>query len=277
MKTILPAWRKTRVGAPCLALAWLSLLAIGFGTDLLSAQPPAEIPTLYIIGDSTVRNGTKGQVGWGDPIVQFFDTNRIRILNRAIGGRSSRTFLTEGRWDKIVNELKPGDFVIMQFGHNDGGSLDDPQRARGSLKGLGEATREIDNPITKKHETVHTYGWYMSKYVSDTKDKGAIPIVCSPVPRNIWKDGKVARASRDYGEWAAQVAKAGSAAFLDLNEIIARKYESLGEEKVNLLFGGDHTHTNAEGARLNASLVSEELRNLKNNPLAAFLLPETKP
>ena len=76
-------------------------------------------PTLFIIGDSTVRNSTAGQMGWGDPLVAHFDPAKIEIINRAIGGRSSRTFLTEGRWDAVMAHLKPGDFVLIQFGHND--------------------------------------------------------------------------------------------------------------------------------------------------------------
>src|SRR2546426_11415695 len=133
--------------------------------------PTASQPTLFIIGDSTVRNGTKGQMGWGDPILALFDSVKIRVVNRAIGGRSSRTFLTEGRWGKVLEELKSGDFVLMQFGHNDSGPLDDSSRARGSIRGTGEETREIDNPITKKQEVVHSYGWYLRQYVRDAKAK----------------------------------------------------------------------------------------------------------
>src|SRR3954463_8372489 len=84
-----------------------------------------KLPTLFIVGDSTVHNGTRGQVGWGEPGAAFFDPAQVRVVNRAIGGRSSRTFQTEGRWDKVLAELKPGDFVLIQFGHNDGGPLDD--------------------------------------------------------------------------------------------------------------------------------------------------------
>src|SRR4051812_19809930 len=94
-------------------------------------------PVFYIIGDSTVRNGDgsgKSQLwGWGSVISSYFDTSKISVQNHAIGGRSSRTFLTEGRWDKIMATLKEGDYVIMQFGHNDGGPLDDTARARGSI------------------------------------------------------------------------------------------------------------------------------------------------
>src|SRR5213593_1447638 len=103
----------SRILVPCALLA--SLLLIGPA----AAQPP----TLFIIGDSTVNNGTKGQQGWGTPLAGLFDPARIKVENRARGGRSSRTFLTEGLWDRVVASLKPGDFVLMQFGHNDGGPL----------------------------------------------------------------------------------------------------------------------------------------------------------
>lgn len=247
----------------------LSLLAAA--VTAAPALRAAENPTLFIIGDSTVKNGTRGQKGWGEVIDEQFDTSRIKIANHAIGGRSSRTFLTEGRWDRVLSELKPGDFVLMQFGHNDSGPLDDKQRARGSLKGIGEETREIDNPITKKHEIVHTYGWYLRRYVTDAKSKGATPIVCSPVPRNIWKNGKVARATNDYGAWAAQVSRAEKVPFLDLNEIIAARLEAKGETNVPSLFFGDHTHTSPEGARFNAQAVVDGLKQMQDCAVCKFL------
>src|ERR1700730_12853744 len=119
------------------------------------------LPILFLVGDSTVKTGTKGQQGWGDRIAVFFDQAKIKVENHAIGGRSSRTFQNEGRWDKILAAAQPKDFVLVQMGHNDGGPLDDAARARGTLRGIGEETRAIDNPITKKKEVVHTYGWYL--------------------------------------------------------------------------------------------------------------------
>src|SRR6187397_568546 len=120
-----------------------------------------EKPVFYIIGDSTVKNGDgtgkNNQMGWGTVITPFFDTTKISVRNHAIGGRSSRTFVTEGRWDKILEILKKGDYVLMQFGHNDAGPLDDTARARGTIKGIGEDSIEIYNPIRKKKEVVHTY------------------------------------------------------------------------------------------------------------------------
>src|SRR6185437_3760476 len=104
-------------------------------------------PVFYIIGDSTVKNGN-GKAdnllqGWGSFITDYFDTTKITIENDAIGGRSSRTFMTDGRWDKILQKLQKGDYVIMQFGHNDSGPLDDTARARGTIKGIGNDSVEI--------------------------------------------------------------------------------------------------------------------------------------
>jgi lysophospholipase L1-like esterase len=234
-----------------------------------------EKPVFYIIGDSTVKNGSgtgKGGLwGWGSLIADYFDTTKISVQNHAIGGRSSRTFLTERRWDAILAALKKGDFVIMQFGHNDGGPLDDTARARGSIKGIGNESREIYNPITKKHETVYTYGYYMRKYIRDTKAKGAIPIVCSPIPRNEWRDGKVVRSKDSYAGWAEQVAKEEGAYFIDLNDLVATKYEEMGAATVKSFFPGDHTHTDLNGAKLNAQIVMEQLKKINPGNLKKYM------
>jgi lysophospholipase L1-like esterase len=243
----------------------------------VSAQAQKPLPSLFIIGDSTVKNSTQGLQGWGDEIGAFFDQTRIKVDNRARGGRSSRTFQTEGLWDQVLSELKPGDFVLMQFGHNDGGPVNDDSRARGSLRGTGDETEEIDNLITKKHEVVRTYGWYMKKFVTDIKAKGATAIVLSQIPRNIWKDGKVERVAGTYGGWAAVAAKSGGAFFFDLNDFVAGRYESIGQEKVGKdYFLTDHTHTTPAGAQLNAQAVVTGITGLKNCPLAGFLLTKAK-
>ena len=241
-------------------------------TSTVAVQAQTLTPTLFIIGDSTVKNSTKGQQGWGDPLAELFDPTKIKVVNRARGGRSSRTFQTEGLWDQVLAELKTRDFVLMQFGHNDGGAINDDSRARGSLKGLGNEVEEIENLLTKKHEIVHTFGWYMRKYVTDTKAKGAIPIVISPVPRNIWVDGKVERRASTYAGWAAEVAKSEKAFFIDLNEIVAAKYETIGQETVGKdYFKTDHTHTTPLGAKLNAETIAAALKSLKGCKLAKYL------
>lgn len=232
-------------------------------------------PVLYIVGDSTVRNGDgtgKGQQwGWGSFMASGFDTTRIGVQNHAIGGRSSRTFITEGRWDKILQTLNKGDYVIMQFGHNDASPLDDTARARGTIRGVGDDSTEIWNPIRKMKEVVHTYGWYMRKYVRETRARGATAIICSLVPRNNWKDGKVFRSADSWALWAKQVAEQEGAYFIDLNELVAAKYDALGETAVKKFFPADNTHTNEEGARLNMATVMEMIRKIKPGSLAKYL------
>jgi len=232
-------------------------------------------PVFYIIGDSTVKNGDgtgkNHQMGWGTVITPFFDTAKIEVQNHAIGGRSSRTFITEGRWDKILQTLKKGDYVIMQFGHNDASPLDDTARARGTIRGIGEDSTEIYNPIRKMKEMVHTYGWYMRKYVKETKAKGAIPIVCSLIPRNNWKDGKVIRSSDSWALWAKQIAEQEGAYFIDLNELVSAKYEEMGQAAVKLFFEVDSTHTNLDGAKLNAEIVATELKRINPGKLKKYM------
>jgi len=232
-------------------------------------------PTLYIIGDSTVRNGDgtgkNQQWGWGSFMAEYFDTTKITVRNHAIGGRSSRTFITEGRWDTIMAHLKKGDYVIMQFGHNDSGPLDDTARARGTITGVGNESKEIYNPIRRKQEVVYSYGWYMRKYIDDANAKGAIPVVCSPIPRNDWKDGRVVRSTDSYAKWAEDVAKSEGVYFIDLNNLVALQYERMGAEKVKPFFPVDHTHTNLEGAKLNASIVVNELKRMNPGKLKKYL------
>ncbi len=234
-------------------------------------------PSLWLIGDSTVKNGAKDLRGWGEEIGSLFDPAKITVQNRALGGRSSRTYRDEGHWAKALAEIKPGDFVLVQFGHNDAGKVAGefaPGRpARASLKGNGEETEEAQVGTTEARETVHTYGWYLRSFIKEAKAKGAAPVVLSPVPRNDWKDGKVLRATGNFGKWASEAALAEGVPFVDLNEIVARHYEELGEEKVKAFFPHEHTHTSAEGALLNARCVVEGIQNLQTLPLRGFLAP----
>ncbi|MBE2212501.1 MAG: rhamnogalacturonan acetylesterase [Opitutaceae bacterium] len=238
--------------------------------------PPAinpALPTIWIAGDSTAANGNPNAIGWGRPFPEFFDASKVNVANRARGGRSARKFITEGLWDQMLADMKKGDIVLIQFGHNDGGPVNDDKRARGSLPGLGEETQEIDNLITKKHEVVHTYGWYMRKMIVDARTKGAQPVVLSLTLRNIWKDGQVERGSGRYGEWARATAEWEGVPFIDLSALIADEYMRLGEESVKALFPKDHTHTGPAGAALNARLVLAGLRALPRDPVAGYLTP----
>ena len=254
-----------------LKLLALVCLVTGASFTLLKKEKPV----FFIIGDSTVRNGDgtgKGLLwGWGSFLADHFDTSKISIRNLAIGGRSSRTFITEGRWDQILAVLKKGDYVIMQFGHNDASPLDDTARARGTIRGIGEESKDIYNPITKKQETVYTYGHYMRKYVREAKAKGAIVIVCSLVPRNNWKDGKVIRSSDSYAGWAKEVAQQEGAYYIDLNQQISVAYDQMGAAKVKAYFPSDNTHTDIEGAKLNAAIVARELKKIHPGKLKKYL------
>ncbi len=232
------------------------------------------LPLLFVIGDSTVRNGqgngADAQWGWGDVLAPYFDTKKINVVNRALGGTSSRTFYRD-QWPGVLARLKPGDFVMMQFGHNDGGAINDTNRARGTIKGVGDGTQEIDNLITKQHETVHSFGWYEKQMIAESRTRGATPMVCSLIPHNTWKNGVVVQNKQDYAGWAGGVAQSENAPFLEINEIIARQYDQMGEEKVKPLFVvGAGPHTSRAGAETNAACVVSALKGLKENPLAQF-------
>ncbi|TCW61826.1 rhamnogalacturonan acetylesterase [Treponema sp. J25] len=234
-----------------------------------------ELPNLIIVGDSTVRNdwgvGQNGQWGWGDIITQYFDEKKINIVNRALGGTSSRTYITLGYWEKTLDLLKKGDFLIIQFGHNDSGPINDNSRARGTLKGNGEEMEEIDNLLTKQKEIVHTYGWYLRKYIKDAKAKGCIPIVCSPVPRARFNNGKIT--SSEYAQWAQEAANQEKVPFINLNNIIGNLYNKLGENRVLSEFfpQKETTHTNLNGATLNAECVIYGIKTLSLSNLEKFL------
>jgi rhamnogalacturonan acetylesterase len=241
------------------------------------------LPTVFIVGDSTARN--PADLGWGDHFAPLFDTGQINIANRARAGRSSRSYFNEGLWDSVLSEIKLGDFVIIQMGHNDGGGnpLNDP-KARSTVKGIGEDT--VDFPLTKSFtsgplagkttETVHTYGWYLRKFISDTRAKGATPLLFTLTVRNIWKpgpDGKP-RIERDMGfrDFEYQIGAVQHVSVIDMATVAADGFESLGPEKTAAYFPIDHTHTSAAGADLNAHSIATALR-IAHSPLAAYLKP----
>ncbi len=235
-------------------------------------------PTLFFIGDSTVKNGrgdgANNMWGWGDLMKPLFDTNKISLENHALGGTSSRTFLTKGLWDKVLAKIKKGDYLIMQFGHNDASPLDDTARARGTIRGIGDSAKQIYNPITKQDEVVRTYGWYLSKFVNEARAKGATVFVCSPIPRNGWKDGKATRYNNTgYELWAKQTAEATGAYFIDLNKFICDEYDIMGQEKVKPFFPNDNTHTSKEGAAVNAVCVTKGIKEVKKCKLKKYLNP----
>lgn len=229
----------------------------------------AALPTFHIVGDSTVKSGgSKGMFGWGERIAPFFDTNKINVVNHAIGGRSARTFFTEGRWERVAAQIKAGDFVIIQFGHNDQGRIGDPaNKNRADGKGTGDETAEDTKPDGTK-ELVHTFGWYMGTFASEAKAKGATVIVCAPIPhKDRWERGRDFEA---LAGWDAEVAKKNNVEFLDLTLVVTDTYKKLGREKVETLFADKGTHTTDAGAQTNAICVVSGLKSLPGNPLGKF-------
>lgn len=223
-------------------------------------QADPALPTLFIAGDSTATTGNPTHRGWGAVLIDYFDPSKLNIINRAVGGRSFRSFTREGRWDEIVNHLRPGDFVIIELGHNDGG---DPanSKGRGDVPGTGDETVDVAgrNGTT---ETVHTYGWYTRKYIRETKTKGATPIVSTTTVRNKWHDDKVERGMGGMLDWAQQVAAEENALFLDHSDITADLYEEMGFDAVQKFFPADHTHTSTAGAIVNAETLVAGLGTL---------------
>jgi lysophospholipase L1-like esterase len=243
---------------------------LGMGNPDDGGDEPADWPTVFLIGDSSVKSTRRGQQGWGEVIDRQFDTNRIHIANRASAGCSSRTYYSAGTWDKVLAEIKPGDFVLIQFGHNESGALE-AQPARASLEGTSDSTLTVTNQATKAIETVHTYGWYLKQYIADIKGRGATAVVLSSAPRNSWDNGRVACTEESYAAWAGEAARSGGARYIDLNAMVAERYNKLGPDKVNLLFDGDHIHTTPEGAALNADIVAKALAQLQDIRLAKYL------
>ena len=252
-----------------------------------AALNPA-LPTLFIVGDSTARNSA--DLGWGDHFAQFFDTSRINVANRAIAGRSARSYIDEGHWTATLAEMKSGDYLLLQMGHNDGGDLGGA-KPRGDLKGIGDDTQDVaqtTGPYAGKIETIHTFGWYLRKMIDDAKAKGVHPVLLTPTIRNIWTtpDGSGCGATTQpacpagahiehdmgYNDWVRQVAAQEQIPVLELGNAEADRLEALGPEKTAPLFPKDHTHTSPEGANLVAETVAATIRS-SNDSLSGYLKP----
>ena len=260
------------------------LLGIKSGADPKKAEPNKAgksrkkgRPVVFTVGDSTMKNGkddgSNKQWGWGHFFGDMFDTTKVSVENHALGGRSSRTFITEGLWAKVLAAVQPGDFVLIQFGHNDSGSLN-VGRARASLKGNGDNDTTVVMELTGKAETVHSFGWYMRKYAQDVKAKKATPILLSHIPRNMFttKDSvAVIRNNDGFGKWTKEAAAMEKVLYLDANQLIADKLDKMGKDSIQLMYYGDHTHTSLLGAKLNAKTVAEGIKELKSCKLRKCL------
>ena len=244
-------------------------------TETGSSRKPG-CPVLFTIGDSTVRNNDNdenGMWGWGSVIEELFDTDRITVENKAKAGRSARTFLEEGRWDSVYNALQPGDFVIMQFGHNDAGDIN-TGKARAELSGAGYDSKVYRMEATGEYKVIYSFGWYIRKFIMECNEKGATAIVLSHTPRNMFDNGHIQRNTNTFGLWSSQAAEQAGAYYIDLNKIAGDKLEAIAWEQglkaVAEYFNNDHTHSSLKGAKANAESIAEGLRN-SDCPLKDYL------
>lgn len=232
------------------------------------------LPTIFVVGDSTASNGP--DLGWGDHLAHYFDTTKVNVANRAHAGRSSRSYMIEGAWDKVLAEMKPGDYVLLQWGQNDGGDLGGA-KPRGDLRGDSDATQDVMQSVgvmAGKVETVHTYGWYNRKYVADTLAKGATPMFLTMTIHNSWKPDAngVPHVSEDmrFGPVMWKIAQEKHLAFIDMAAVEATRLDDTGQEKTKLLFPIDYVHSSSEGAELNAKDVVIALE-IARSPLVKYL------
>ncbi len=231
-------------------------------------------PVVFITGDSTVKNTDRdedGMWGWGSQAYTIFDAEKITCVNEAKAGRSARSYLNEGRWEKVYNSIQPGDYVLIQFGHNDMGDID-KRKERAAIAGAKDSMRVYRMASNKRFELVYSFGWYIKKFIQDVREKGGTPILLSFTPRNKWQDGKIERRNKGMGEWYREIAEETGVEFVDVHNITAdfldKKCDS--KEEAAKYYSGDHTHTSKLGAQMNAQSVAKGLKKNKS-PLAEYL------
>ena len=229
-------------------------------------------PVVFITGDSTVKNEDRDENsmwGWGSVANTIFNTKKITPVNCAKAGRSCRTFINEGRWEQVYNSIRPGDYVLIQFGHNDVGAID-KDRERGEIIGTADTSHVYKLKSNGKYEVVYSFGWYLRKFIDDVREKGGIPILLSLTPRNEWKDGKIERRNDTYGKWYREVVSQTGVEFVDVHNISADALDKKGQEKAAAYFNHDHTHSSLTGARNNARSVAKGLKQIHSS-LAKYL------
>ena len=247
-------------------------------------------PVLFFTGDSTVKNADKeddGMWGWASQAQTVFDESKITLCNAARAGRSTRSFIREGLWEKVYNSLQPGDYVTIQFGHNDICPITD-QKARGVIPGTQD-TLHVYKMDDGSYQTVYSFGWYLRKMIDDVREKGATPILVSLTPRNEWPGGRIERRDASYGKWYREVVEQTGVAFIDMHNISAdfldkkfavkrlpddkqkakEKVAAL-KEKAGAYFKKDHTHASKLGAQMNAQSFAKGLRQ-SGSELAKYL------
>lgn len=229
-------------------------------------------PVVFLTGDSTVKNEDKkkdGMWGWGSQAYTVFDSTKCTVVNCAKAGRSTRTYLNEGRWDEVYNSIRPGDYVLIQFGHNDIGDID-KNKERGTIATADDTCHVYKLASNGQYKVIYSFGWYLKKFIGDVKEKGGIPVLVSLTPRNEWPGGKVERRNDSYGKWYRDVVEATGVDFIDLHNITADALDKMSRKKAAKMFCHDHTHSSLKGAQLNAKGIAEGIRRM-NSPMEGLL------
>jgi lysophospholipase L1-like esterase len=243
------------------SLTWDDKLTLEFlgaapGVAALSVEP-AQVPTVFLLGDSTVTDQRRGGASWGQMLPVFFGPD-IAIANYAESGETLKSFLTALRFDKLLAAMKPGDFALLQFGHND-------QKFQWPQTYAAAAT---------------TYRAYLRAYIAEIRLRGATPLLVTPPERRMFTTaGTIRPTLAEYAAAVRVVAAEEQVALVDLNAASIRFYEALGPTRAPLAFGAggkDPTHHNNYGAWILARAVIAGIR-AANSPLATLLAPDLQP
>lgn len=239
----------------CIACCIAGLFAVAWTAQSVAMR-------IVIIGDSTVMTYTASDSlrGWGQELALFFNVGAVTVVNKAIGGRSSRSFIEDGHWASTLGILQKGDFLFIQFGHND------------------------RSTVAERHADTAQYRQYLTQYVTESRAKGAIPILVSPMNMNAW-NGTTLRevfneGANDYHAAMLRVANTQKVPFIDLEQKTAKIFQSLGQVYLTaFIFNtGEGTHFQEMGALLNARCVAEGIKELSADAdvgkLSAVLGPQ---
>lgn len=224
-------------------------------------------PVVFIVGDSTAKNEDKdedGMWGWGSQAYTVFNQKKCTVVNAASAGRSTRRYLEEGRWDEVYNSIEPGDYVLIQFGHNDIGDID-KKKERGVIATAKDTSHVYKLESNRQYKVIYSFGWYLKKFIQDVREKGGIPVLLSLTPRNEWTNGEIERRNSTYGKWYREVVEETGCEFVDVHNITADILDKKGQEYAKQMYNHDHTHTSLAGARLNAKSVAIGLKKNKSN------------
>ncbi|KAK0208760.1 rhamnogalacturonan acetylesterase [Desarmillaria ectypa] len=223
--------------------------------------------TVYIAGDSTMAKGGggSGTDGWGQYLGQYLS---VTVVNKAIAGRSARSYTDEGRFDTLIGTVSSGDYVVIEFGHNDGSSGTVDNGRQDAYGDNYDTTATVTNSAGKSI-VIHTFPYYIQNAVTALRAKGAIPIVSSQTPSNDWVNGVITNPPR-FVAYANTAATRTGATYINHYAYVAQAYKALGETVVDDYYPLDHTHTSVEGANVVAKAFVRGLI-CGNSGLAAYV------